>query len=275
MFTSCSKKSDLIGCWQTHLSEIYEFKEDGSFIYYGNRGGIFHGTWKLDGNDLIYKYEDLGNGEMKTLTIEKISNESMHVKFNSLVGYTWIKQPCSIPDKPNSDTIQEEKSVSSSTNTEESYNISGEPIDSTIDYLASGNEKYSAGDFKGAIRDYSKMIVLDPEHWVAYDNRGLAKNELGDYQGAMADYTRSINAVSNSAAYIHRGISKYELKDYKGAITDYTKVIENEPGFSDAYHNRAMAYFGLGLKKEACLDFSKAAELGDKEAKDAINKLCK
>ena len=55
-----------------------------------------------------------------------------------------------------------------------------------------GNEKFGEKDYKGAIEEYSKAIMLDPKFKEAYRNRGMAKHELQDYQGAIADYSKAI-----------------------------------------------------------------------------------
>ena len=74
--------------------------------------------------------------------------------------------------------------------------------------------------------------------------------------------------------YFDLGVSKAKLKDYRGAIADYTKVIEIDPNYALAYLNRGYAKLFLGQKDSGCLDLSKAGELGDKKAYDAIKEYC-
>ena len=56
---------------------------------------------------------------------------------------------------------------------------------SPLDFLGSGNEKFSSANFKGAIDDYTKAIALNPEFADAYINRGSARYSIKDYKGAM------------------------------------------------------------------------------------------
>lgn len=121
------------------------------------------------------------------------------------------------------------------------YKANGFDIDS-LNKKISGNDKYDMGNYRGAIRDYTKVIEISP---------------------------------NDAAAYNNRGISKVELRDYNGAIRDYTKAIEISPNDADAYINRGLAKLVLGDKIGACLDWSKAGELGDTEASDLIKKYCK
>ena len=49
-------------------------------------------------------------------------------------------------------------------------------------YLEQGVEKYEAGNYQGAISNWSKAIVINPQYAIAYFNLGLAKYGLQDYQ---------------------------------------------------------------------------------------------
>ena len=64
------------------------------------------------------------------------------------------------------------------------------------------------------------------------------------------------------------------MKDYNGAIKDYNLAIEINPKFSRAYYHRGLTKLILDQKDSGCLDLSKASELGDAEAYDAIKKYC-
>jgi len=63
--------------------------------------------------------------------------------------------------------------------------------------------------------------------------------------------------------------------EFAEAIKDYTKTLELDPGNSLAYLNRGLAKAELGDKNNACLDFKKALELGNKKAEELISKHCK
>ena len=97
------------------------------------------------------------------------------------------------------------------------------------------------GDLQGAIQDYNKAIELDPNYYVAYNNRASLKKALGDKQGAMQDYN---------------------------------KAIEINPESLDAYWNRGFLYKITNNLEAACTDWRKASELGVVEAYDLIKKYC-
>ena len=55
---------------------------------------------------------------------------------------------------------------------------------------------------------------------------------------------------------------------------DYTKAMEIDPIDADAYYNRGGANMVLGDRKNACIDFKKAASLGDKDAAEWVRDQC-
>ena len=59
-------------------------------------------------------------------------------------------------------------------------------------YLNNGREKLSDNDFQGALKEFNKVIEIDPQNWRAYHNRGLSKLELGEIEGALEDFTQAI-----------------------------------------------------------------------------------
>ena len=58
---------------------------------------------------------------------------------------------------------------------------------SAEDFIYQGYTKGKLGDLYGAITDYTKAIEINPNSFVAYNNRGLSKLQLKDYKGAIAD----------------------------------------------------------------------------------------
>ena len=97
-----------------------------------------------------------------------------------------------------------------------------------------GNEKYEAGNYQGAIDDWSKAIEVNPQGAGSYYNRGIAKDKLGDYQGAIADLTKTIEINPQYVdAYLNRGVARELVNDLEGACNDWRKAA------------------GLGLKEPA------------------------
>src|SRR5690606_31508835 len=51
--------------------------------------------------------------------------------------------------------------------------------------------KDKAGDYQGAIADYSKAIYLDPEDAISYNNRGLIEEKLGYVQRSKISFEKA------------------------------------------------------------------------------------
>ena len=115
-----------------------------------------------------------------------------------------------------------------------------------------------------------------------YYNRGIDKMNAGDYSGAISDYTKAIEINPKDAnAYVNRGVSKASLEDYYGAISDYTKVIDMYP--HPMVELRGSAFLGRAAVKKihfrdmegACSDLRKASSLGkEKKVAQLIKKHC-
>ena len=69
-------------------------------------------------------------------------------------------------------------------------------------------------------------------------------------------------------------IHAFFLEDYQGAILDFTEAIQLNSKDEGSYHFRGLAKLKLNQKENACLDFSKAGELGDADAYEAIKSFC-
>src|SRR6476469_10848624 len=63
---------------------------------------------------------------------------------------------------------------------------------SEADFFKRGTYKVMAGDFQGAIADFTSAIQINPSLARAYYNRGFVRSQLQYYQGAIEDLSRAI-----------------------------------------------------------------------------------
>ncbi len=91
------------------------------------------------------------------------------------------------------------------------------------------------------LKDYNKVIELDPDFYYACFNRGYVKCIMGDYWGS---------------------------------VSDYEKALVIEPKFSEAYFNKGLILIYLNLKTVGCESMSKAGELGIQEAYHVMKRYC-
>lgn len=144
-----------------------------------------------------------------------------------------------------------------------------------------GVQKYDKGDFKAAIRDFSKAIEKeDPSSKTALKNyykfRGIEKVRLEDDRGAIEDFTKGIFVDPNEVdlLYALSGFSKNSIGDYFSATLDFSKAIEMNPKEGHYYSGRGISRIGNNQKSEGCLDFSKAGELGYELTYESIKEFC-
>lgn len=143
-------------------------------------------------------------------------------------------------------------------------------------YYSRGSAKSNLKDEYGAISDYTKSIEIKPDFSMAYNNRGWAKFNLKKYSDALIDLNKSIEIDPyNWVAYDSRQETKFALNDLKGCLDDCNQGIAFNPKLSNSYFFRGRVNYRLGKKTEACEDWSKAGELGVEKAYEAIRAYCK
>lgn len=84
-------------------------------------------------------------------------------------------------------------------------------------------------EFELVMRDYDKVLELDPQFVYAYFNRA------------------NLNCLQ---------------KDYRSALEDLNKAIELDGEFAEAYFNRGLVYIYMGQTAKGVADLSKSGELG-------------
>jgi tetratricopeptide (TPR) repeat protein len=142
-------------------------------------------------------------------------------------------------------------------------------------YFVRANIKEAFDDRHGAMKDYNLSLEKNPKFAEAFFCRGNVKMKLQDYYGAIDDYTSAIaQKESYVEAYFNRGKAKQYLQAYEDAINDCTKIIQINSKNIDAYYMRGILRINFGDTKNGCLDLSKAGELGDLKAYEAIKEKC-
>ena len=126
-------------------------------------------------------------------------------------------------------------------------------MDSTkIDYMVEKADiLYEKGDAKGAVAEWDKVMLKQPEYGFGYYRRGWFKELSGDLEGGLEDLSMAIVLEPNeSFIYSTRGdlYSKLGKKDL--AEADFNKVIELEDT-PEKYDHIHYAYQGLGQYDKA------------------------
>lgn len=179
----------------------------------------------------------------------------------------------------------------------------------TTAYNNKGIVLASQNKYKVAIQNFTKSISLNPYQIDAYVNRGFANYKTGNFEKAKLDLNKVFDNNSGNEQFMYilaqceyrttnhekslkllsRLIDKSALNlkaiylraiiyakndNYNKAIADFTSIINLNPNFSDAYLNRGNSYFFLNDIENACKDWNKAKNLGNKNAGEMLGKYC-
>ncbi len=101
------------------------------------------------------------------------------------------------------------------------------------------NEK----EYALAIENYSAAIQLDPQHALAYNNRGVVNSTQKNYAEAVKDFNKAIEIDPTLLdPYYNQAVCYFLLNNTDAALASYNQVIHLRPDFWQAYANRAVIY---------------------------------
>lgn len=99
-------------------------------------------------------------------------------------------------------------------------------------------------NYKNAINDYSKLILIDTSNKKLYlENRAECYFKARKLDSAILDYSFLINRYKEMAHYEKRGDAFIELKKYQAGINDYGIIITDRITRKEVRLKRANAYF--------------------------------
>lgn len=126
-----------------------------------------------------------------------------------------------------------------------------------------GVAAYKQKDFVSAIQYFTIVIEANEGNMEnAFNYRGMSYHALGDYGAAIADYDSTIELDESSyIAYHNRGIAKQNSKLYNEALIDFNKTIQLKPSYSRAYESRAVLYYKMRDLEKALKDCEKILQI--------------
>ncbi len=165
-------------------------------------------------------------------------------------------------------------------------------------YFTRGRARYTAGDFDGAIEDFTSAIILnssldarahkqvkkdrvindsfdlsekiaivDKFNAAAYLFRGTARLNKGDLNGAIRDLDKAVALnPQDSWAFNYRACARQRMGDIDGAVGDLNRAIQLDPRSSSAYNNRGILLFKRKDFAGAVADYTHAIEIDPQNA---------
>lgn len=113
-----------------------------------------------------------------------------------------------------------------------------------VSYFGKGSTESSL-DKKGALADFAKAIELDSRYIDAYLSRAKQFHEAYEPEEAIRDYKRVVELdPTNAEAFYGLGINHAKStdtkqEDLKAAVENFSLAIKANPGYVDAYFDRA------------------------------------
>lgn len=119
-------------------------------------------------------------------------------------------------------------------------------------HFEEGNKLLDQGNFKGAIKRYTRAIKSDPRFQAAYENRAIAYMNTRQFPKALDDFAEALEIGPESARLYHNLGNLYAAHAlYEPAIKAYKRALELEPGMSGALNNLGNCYSVLKRFDEA------------------------
>ena len=130
-------------------------------------------------------------------------------------------------------------------------------------FWARGMGHYERREYSKAVDYFSQIRVQDTEDYLLIDSR-LAKSYtfLKDYVKAKTHYNHILKVdPENYMAYNERGYIHARLKSFDEALLDFNDAIRISPEYADAYYNRGVLNYELGNYSDAIEDMQHVLDL--------------
>ena len=187
-----------------------------------------------------------------------------------------LKKAISLNSNNKNAYLQLARAYKENDNYSEAINYYNKAIDLDDDNTDALQEKaafsFDKKYYRDAAESYEKMANKDLQDYSFYYNKAYAESEIGQFDESIDSYSLYLSNYPNSPnAYNNRGNCYFRKGLYQKAIEDFTAAIrtgksESKENIGMYYNNRASSYYYLNKRVEACLDYKRAADLGNSSA---------
>jgi tetratricopeptide (TPR) repeat protein len=126
-----------------------------------------------------------------------------------------------------------------------------------------------------AKEDIGKYLDLYPGNKKALGFAGKIESASGDNIKALTYFSENLKLHPNDPeCYLDRANAYFVSKSWDLAIKDYSMSLDLQPGNSDVWLNKGISLVNAGKKDDACIDFRKSFNLGNRKATEYISRYC-
>ena len=146
--------------------------------------------------------------------------------------------------------------------------------DFSLAYFCRANIRYKLVDY---LKNTNTDVNVNLENQSDKIKRmSVEKQTRFDVEMIMRDYDKVVELEPDFAfAYYNKANILCTQKDYKSAISNYSKAIECDSEFAEAYFNRGLTYLFIGQQDKGLADLSKAGELGIYQSYNLLQRFSK
>lgn len=145
------------------------------------------------------------------------------------------------------------------------------PLDSVFYCRAEAN--FHLERYKECLRDAKKCLKLNTSFHAANFLSGLVKSKNNNFSGAIRSFTKAILLDNKNPKYFYdRGVAYLSEEDLEDALKDFNAAIALKPDYAHAFYCRAYTLDLSGKINPAIIDLITAVEI-DPAYKDAYLEL--
>jgi tetratricopeptide (TPR) repeat protein len=122
-------------------------------------------------------------------------------------------------------------------------------------------ELAKSGNYMHAIEKFNEIIKEYPNHWRAYNGRGLCRSDMENFDGAFADFHKAIELSPDNVIVLMNLADHYLGRGrHKDALEKFNLILQLDPS-ADRFISRGNCFNSIKKHDEALNDFLKAIEL--------------
>jgi len=131
------------------------------------------------------------------------------------------------------------------------------------------------GVMNKAKEDAEKYLDLYPGNKKALSFAGKIESASGDNIKALTYFSENLKLHPNDPeCYLDRANAYFVSKSWDWAIKDYSMYLDLQPANSDVWLNKGISLINSGKKDDACFDFRRSFNLGNRRATEYISRYC-
>ncbi len=142
-------------------------------------------------------------------------------------------------------------------------------------FMYAGLIYHSTDNLNEALIYFEEAIKLDKSLYKAFLGKGKVLLELGKMELAEKALIKALKKHHTpTEAHYYLGMIHFANKDFAKAIEKYRRVLITQPKNGKIYYYKGMAHARLRDMNAACIDWTKARELGVKDAELLVETQC-